>query len=206
MSDDKRYIDFYFCLNSPWVYLAQKRLEDIAKAADATIRYFPVDLREMMLRLIGHDDPPQRSELHRAYGKLEMQRWAKRYALPLSEKPDFYPVSQKRAACMVAAADRLGWDPAPLVFALPRACWAEDRDINDWKTLTAIAEECGFPGDVLTQAAQDQGVLEEFEDNTNRALDRGVFGIPSYVLNGEIFWGQDRLEFLEHRLEHGTPA
>ena len=101
---------------------------------------------------------------------------------------------------MVAAADRFGWDPAPLVFALPRACWVEDRDINDWKTLTAIAEECGFPGDVLVQAAQDSAVLEEFEDNTNRALDRGVFGIPSYVLDSEIFWGQDRLEFLDFRL------
>jgi 2-hydroxychromene-2-carboxylate isomerase len=198
---DKTKIDFYFCLNSPWVYLSQKRLESIASAAAAEIRYFPVDLREMMLRLIGHDDPPERSELHRTYGKLEMRRWAERYDLPLSEKPAFYPVSQKRAACLIVAADRLGADPGPLVYALPRACWMEDRDINDWKTLSAIAEECGMPGDVLTSAAQDQAVLEEFEDNTNRALDRGVFGIPSYVIDGEVFWGQDRLEFLEHRLK-----
>lgn len=198
---DKIYIDYYFCMNSPWVYLSHRRLHDIAGDAGATIRYFPVDLREMMLRLIGHDDPPERSELHRAYGKLEMRRWAERYGLKLSEKPAFYPVSQKRAACLVVAADRLGADPAPLVEALPRACWLEDRDLNDWKTLTAIAEECGLPGDVLTNAAQDQAVLEEFEDNTNRALDRGVFGIPSYVLDGEVFWGQDRLEFLEHRLK-----
>lgn len=197
---ERRKIDFYFCLNSPWVYLGQKRLEAIAAAGDADIRYFPVDLREMMLRLIGHDDPPERSELHRTYGKLEMRRWAERYGLPLSEKPAFYPVSQKRAACLVVAADRLGADPAPLVLALPRACWLEDRDINDWRTLSQIAEESGLPGDVLVSAAQDQAVLEEFEDNTNRALDRGVFGIPSYVLDGEIFWGQDRLEFLEHRL------
>lgn len=194
-------IDFYFCLNSPWVYLAQHRLEAIAKDAGAEIRYFPVDLREMMLRLIGHDDPPERSELHKAYGKLEMQRWAARYDMQLSEKPAYYPVSQKRAACLVIAADRLGADPGPLVEALPRACWLEDRDINDWKELTAIAEACGLPGDVVVTAAQDQAVLEEFEDNTNRALDRGVFGIPSYVVDGEVFWGQDRLEFLEHRLK-----
>lgn len=200
MSDGPK-IDYYFCLNSPWVYLSQRRLEEIAKAADAEIRYFPVDLREMMLRLIGHDDPPERSELHRAYGKLEMRRWSERYGLPLSEKPAFYPVSQRRAACLVVAADRLGADPGPLVEALPRACWVEDRDINDWKTLTAIAEENGLPGDVLITAAQDAAVMEEFEDNTNRALDRGVFGIPSYVLDGEVFWGQDRLEFLEFRLK-----
>jgi 2-hydroxychromene-2-carboxylate isomerase len=198
---DKKIIDFYFCLNSPWIYLGQKRLEGIANKAGALIRYFPVDLREMMLRLIGSDDPPERSELHRAYGKLEMRRWAARYNLPLSEKPEFYPVSQKRAACVVIAADRLGADPGPLVYALPKACWAEDRDLNDWKTLSSIAEECGLPGDVIINAAQDAAVIEEFEDNTNRALDRGVFGIPSYVFDGEIFWGQDRLEFLEYRLK-----
>ena len=198
---DKKIIDFYFCLNSPWIYLGQKRLEGIANDSNALIRYFPVDLREIMLRLIGSDDPPERSDLHRAYGKLEMRRWAARYDLPLSEKPEFYPVSQKRAACVVIAADRLGADPGPLVYALPKACWAEDRDLNDWKTLSSIAEECGLPGDVIINAAQDAAVIEEFEDNTNRALDRGVFGIPSYVFDGEIFWGQDRLEFLEYRLK-----
>ena len=66
MSENRK-IDFYFCLNSPWVYLGQKRLEEIANKANATIRYFPVDLREMMLRLIGNADPPERSDLHRAY-------------------------------------------------------------------------------------------------------------------------------------------
>jgi 2-hydroxychromene-2-carboxylate isomerase len=199
LSEDRK-IDFYFCLNSPWVYLGQKRLEAIANKANATIRYFPVDLREMMLRLIGNADPPERSDLHRAYGKMEMRRWAERYRLPLSEKPAFYPVSQKRAACVVIAADRLGADPGPLVYEIPKACWVDDKDINDWNTLSEIIETVGLPGDVVINAAQDHGVLEEFEDNTNRALDRGVFGIPSYVADEEIFWGQDRLEFLEYRL------
>jgi len=199
LSEDRK-IDFYFCLNSPWVYLGQKRLEAIANKASATIRYFPVDLREMMLRLIGNADPPERSDLHRAYGKMEMRRWAERYRLPLSEKPAFYPVSQKRAACVVIAADRLGADPEPLVYEIPKACWVDDKDINDWNTLSEIIETVGLPGDVVINAAQDHGVLEEFEDNTNRALDRGVFGIPSYVADEEIFWGQDRLEFLEYRL------
>lgn len=199
MSENRK-IDFYFCLNSPWVYLGQKRLEAIANQANATIRYFPVDLREMMLRLIGNADPPERSDLHRTYGKMEMRRWAERYQLPLSEKPAFYPVSQKRAACVVIAADRLGADPGPLVYEIPKACWVDDKDINDWNTLSEIIETVGLPGDVVINAAQDHGVLEEFEDNTNRALDCGVFGIPSYVTDEEIFWGQDRLEFLEYRL------
>jgi hypothetical protein len=128
MSDKKRFVDYYFCLNSPWVYLAQKRLEEIAASNQATIQYFPVDLREMMLRLIGHDDPPARSGLHKAYGKLEMQRWAKRYGLPLSEKPAYYPVSQKRAACMVASGGSVRLGPRPLgIRTTPRLLGRRSR-------------------------------------------------------------------------------
>jgi 2-hydroxychromene-2-carboxylate isomerase len=195
MSDKK--IDYYFCLNSPWVYLAQHRLEKIAEGAGARIRYFPVDLREIMIRLLGEEDAPERSELHRKYGKREMQRWAEFYGLPLSERPKYYPVSQRRAACLTVACDRLGADTGKLVFALPQAVWAQDRNINDWRELEAIANECGLPGDVLVPAAQDPMVEDEFAQNTEDALKNNVFGIPSYVVNGELFWGQDRLDWVE---------
>ena len=137
-------IDFYFCLNSPWVYLGQKRLEEIAKNAGAAIDYHPVDLKEMMLRLLGTDDPPERSDAHRKYGKQEMQRWADFRGLTISEKPRYYPVAQSRAARLVIAAQRFNADPGPLVFALPRAVWAEDRNINDPDTLKAIADVKGL--------------------------------------------------------------
>lgn len=193
-------LDYYFCMNSPWVYLSQRRLEEIAARQGAHIAYFPVDLKEMMLRLIGMDDPPERSESHRAYGKRDMARWAGHYGLPLSDSPRYYPVSQHLAARVVVAADRFGADVAPLVLALPRAVWAEDRDIADRAVLGAICEECGLPGDILLRAADDTETLERFGSNTDEALARGVFGIPSYVVDGELFWGQDRLDFVERAL------
>lgn len=199
MSDEKpaKKIDYYFCLNSPWVYLAQHRLEEIAAKAEAKIRYFPVDLREMMIRLLGDDEAPERSESHRKYGKREMQRWAGFYGLPLSEKPQYYPVSQRRAALLTVACDRLGMDTGKLVFALPQAVWAQDRNINDWRELEAIANEAGLPGDILVQAAQDAGTEEEFLENTELALKKDIFGIPTYVVDGELYWGQDRLDWVE---------
>ena len=193
-------VDYYFCLNSPWVYLGQKRLESIAEAAGATVRYKPVDLKEMMLRLMGNEDPPERSDAHRKYGKAEMQRWADYYGLPLSAKPRYYPVAQSRAARMTIAAQRFGADPGLFAFALPKAVWAEDRDINDPRTLKAIAEENGLPGDILVAAADDRAVREEFENNTEEALRRDVFGIPTYVYGDLLLWGQDRLDFLERAL------
>jgi 2-hydroxychromene-2-carboxylate isomerase len=193
-------IDFYLCMNSPWVYLGQKRLEEIAAAAGAEIDYRPVDLKEMMLTLIGAEDPPERPAPQRAYGKIEMQRWADFRGLPINLKPRYYPVSQNLAARLVIAARRFGADAGALAFALPRATWAEDRDIGDPQTLNAICEENGLPGDILLAAAEDDGVIDEFMMNTEEALKRDVFGIPSYVFDGQIYWGQDRLDFLERAL------
>ena len=198
-----RTVDYYFCLNSPWVYLSHGRLEEIARGHGARINYIPVDLKEMMLRLIGMEDPPERSELHRAYGKRDMARWAAHYGLPLAENPRFYPVSQHLAARVTVAADRLGADIGRLVFALPKAVWAEDRDIADRGVLAAICEECGLPGDIVLQAADDPAVTDRFMSNTDEALARGVFGIPSYVVDGEIYWGQDRLDFVDRALAGG---
>ncbi|MHA1113621.1 MAG: 2-hydroxychromene-2-carboxylate isomerase [Alphaproteobacteria bacterium] len=193
-------VEYFFCLNSPWVYLGQKRLAEIAAEAGATVAYRPVDLKAMMLALFGDNDPPERSELHQRYGKRDIARWADFYELPINGAPRFYPVSQSLAARVVIAATRLGADAAPLVLALPRAVWAEDRDIADRETLTAIAEECGLPGDILIQAAADPSVEETLLTTTEEALSRGVFGIPTYVYDDEIFWGQDRLDFLARAL------
>lgn len=194
-------VEYFFCLNSPWVYLGQGRLREIAAEAGAAVDYRPVDLKAMMLALFGDADPPARSESHRRYGKRDMARWADYYGLPLLEAPRFYPVSQTLAAKVVIAATRLGADVAPLVLALPRAVWAEDRDIADRRTVVAIAEECGLPGDILLQAAADPSVEETLLATTEEALARGVFGIPTYVYADEIFWGQDRLEFLARALK-----
>ncbi len=193
-------IDFYFCLNSPWVYFGQKPLEEIARKHGARIRYRPVDLKEMMIRLFGREDPPERSEAHRKYGKAEMRRWAEFRGLPLSEQPKYYPVAQSRAARLTIAADRLGADPGILAFALPKAVWAEDRNINDRETLRKICDENGLPGDVILQASEDRAVAEEFEMNTEEALKRDVFGIPSYVFGDLLLHGQDRLDFLDRAL------
>lgn len=193
-------VKYFFCLNSPWVYLGQGRLQEIAAETEAVIDYRPVDLKAMMLALFGDADPPARSESHRRYGKRDMARWADFYGLPINGAPRFYPVSQTLAAKVVIAATRLGADVAPLVLALPRAVWAEDRDIADRKTVAAIAEECGLPGDILIQAADDPSVEETLLATTEEALARGVFGIPTYVYADDIFWGQDRLDFLARAL------
>ena len=193
-------IEYFLCLNWPWTYLGQRRLEEIAARANARIDDRPVDLKAMMLAHFGEEDPPERSPAHRKYGQLELRRWSAFRSLPLNSTPRYYPVSQRLAARAVIAAKRLGADAGPLVLAISRAVWAEDRDIADRTTIAALADQCGIPGDILLAAADDPDIEDQFQMNTEEALARDIFGIPTYVYQNEIFWGQDRLEFLGRAL------
>ena len=86
-----------------------------------------------------------------------------------------------------------------LTGAVLKAVWAEQRNINDAATLAQLLAECGLPAGALDDAQAD-AVQQRYEAATQQAFDAGVFGAPSYVIDGEIFWGQDRLDFLERRL------
>ncbi len=102
---------------------------------------------------------------------------------------------------MVVAATRTeGGDPGKLTTAMLAAVWAEDRDIADAGTLTAIADENGMDGAALLVAAETDAVKAAYDANTAEAIERGVFGAPAYIYNDELFWGQDRLEFLDQAL------
>ena len=104
---------------------------------------------------------------------------------------------------MVVAAKRAGADAGRLSHAILRAVWAEERDVADPGTLRAVAAENGLDGAALLAAAETGAVREEYAANTAEAIARGVFGAPSYVYRGELFWGQDRLDFLERALARG---
>ena len=95
-------------------------------------------------------------------------------------------------------------DIAPLASAILRALWAEDLNITDEKTLIKIAEDNGFDGANLIQKSRNKELDLQWIANANDALDSGVFGAPSYVLGDQLFWGQDRLQFLERALEETT--
>jgi len=93
-----------------------------------------------------------------------------------------------------------GLDWSALSNAILRAVWVEDRDIADHATLVAIANENGMDGKTLLAATEDAAVQSEYQSNTEEAMKIGVFGAPTYVFDGELFWGQDRLQMLEWRL------
>lgn len=192
-------VDYYYSLISPWTYLGDARLARIAADAGAVLNYRPVDLGKIF-PVSGGLPLAKRAPQRRAYRLLELGRWRERLGIRLTLEPRYFPADESLAARVVIAARQAAADAGRLSNAILRAVWAEERDIADAETLAAICAENELDAATLLAAAETEAVAHEYAANTDEAIARGVFGAPSYVYRDELFWGQDRLDFLERAL------
>ena len=196
-------IDYYLSLVSPWSYLGHERLVKIAKQNGATITTWPVDL-SVIFPSTGGIPLPKRSEQRKAYRMQELRRWRDHAQVDLNLEPKHFPVSDKLAATMVVNLRKQDAHKAiHLAGACLRACWLEERDISDSDTLLAIAAENNLNGSALL--ADSAIAIEKRTQDSVKAVRLGVFGAPSYRFDEQLFWGQDRLDFLEKELQR-APA
>lgn len=194
-------VDYYFAPQSPWAYLGHQRLTEIAARTGATVRVMPIDLGGKVFPISGGLPLGQRAPQRQAYRLVELQRFSEHLKAPLNLKPRYFPVGGDDAARLIIAADLAQGSVAAMQVAgaVLAACWAQERNIADEKVLGELLAEFGLPATLLAQS-HSQAVQERYEAYTQAAIDAGVFGAPSYVVNGEIFWGQDRLDFVERAL------
>jgi len=194
-------VQYYFAPQSPWTYLGHLRFWDIARLHAARIEVLPVDLGGKVFPVSGGQPLGKRAPQRQAYRLVELQRFADHLHAPLNLQPRYFPVSGDDAARLIVAVEMHdGADAAMHISdAVLRAVWVEERNIADEATLAALLRERELPLRRL-EDAHSQAAQERYEANTQRAIDAGVFGAPSYVIDGEIFWGQDRLDFVERRL------
>lgn len=200
-------IDYYDSMSSPWTYLGHLRFVDLCRRFDLTINHKPMDLLKVW-SVSGGLPLRERAKQRQSYRHQELRRWREFLELPCNLEPAFHPVADRRACYLAIAAMRQGLDWSRLSYALLRAVWVEERNIADHETLAAIATENGMDGKALLAATEDEAVKAEYQANTDEAIAIGVFGAPAYVFEGELFWGQDRLQMLEWRLTQklGPPA
>jgi 2-hydroxychromene-2-carboxylate isomerase len=200
-------IDYYFTPVSPYTYLGHERLLEIAARHGATIAVKPVDYGRIF-PVSGGLPLKQRAPQRQAYRLIELERWSKHLGKPLNLKPKFFPVSADAAARWIIAAqsrgdaDALQGDASALRLAgaLLRAVWAEERDISDEPTLASIASGVRLDPAQLAAAAASPDAASHYDALTQEAIDRQIFGAPTYVYRDEPFWGQDRLDFLDRAL------
>ena len=193
-------IAYFFPPQSPWAYLGHQRVQDIAAAAGADIELLPADYGRIFAQS-GGLPLPKRAPQRQAYRLVELVRFSKHLGLPLVPQPTHFPVPGDDAARLIIAVQQHDGTAAALAFtgALMRALWVEDRHINDPATLAALLSEQGLAARRLDDAGLPEA-QQAYDRNTDRAIALGVFGAPSYVVGDEMFWGQDRLDFLQRRL------
>ena len=180
-------VDYYMTPGSPWTYLGHARFGEIAKKAGATVNVKPVDYGAIFPQS-GGLPLAKRAPQRQAYRFQELKRWRAHLGVELILQPKYFPVDAAPAAQLVAAAPE--GKRMALAGDLLAALWRDDENIADPELLKQIGARHGVTA----------GDKAKFEAYTQEALGRGVFGAPTYIYKDEMFWGQDRLEFLERAL------
>jgi 2-hydroxychromene-2-carboxylate isomerase len=196
-----RTLDYFMTPVSPFTYMGHDRLRTLCTKHGAAIRLHVVDFGKVFPVSGGvalKDRAPQRL----AYRLQELARWRDFLKLPLNIQPKFFPVPPVAASTLILATlDRYGSEAAlDIAGDCLRAVWAEERNIADGSTLREMVAVRGLDAGALLAHAASDTIAKRYELDTQEAIDRGVFGAPTYAIGNELFWGQDRLDFVERAL------
>ena len=196
-------IECFYSLSSPWAYFAGPQIQDVVRRHKAKLVLRPYDFL-LVVPQTGGIPLRTRPQPRQDYHAIELDRWRGYLGMKLNLKPKFYPTDNKPAGRMVIAAQEAGLDAHLLSHAILRALWAEERDISRPDVRAAIGDENGFDGAALVRAEEAPATVAAYAANTQAAIDRGVFGAPTYFWNAKIYWGQDRIQFLDRDLAMGA--
>lgn len=193
-------IDYYLSLISPWTFLGHKRIGDLARDNGVELDVHPVNYG-VIFPATGGLPLAKRSPQRQAYRMMELKRWRERHGVPLNLNPKYFPAPDKQAALMALAAKAQGSNIFDFCGGVLKAVWVDEKDITDEATLISIANQSGFEGLKLFEASKDPAIEKAYMADSEAAIERGTFGAPTYIIDDEIFWGQDRLEFVEAKLK-----
>ena len=191
-------VEFFYDYASTYSYLAHREIERIASEAGAELVFRPMVLG-FVFKATGNTMPaavPAKA----AYMVHDVARWARHYGLPF-RMPSVFPANTIRALRGAVAALQDGGFPA-YHHAVMEAYWARNRDIGDRDVLAAVTRETGLDAERLVARTEDAAVKDQLKANTDEAISRGVFGAPTFFVGDAMYWGNDRLQFVEAAL-HG---
>ena len=185
-------VEFFYDYLSPFSYLADTQLPEIARRTGAEIAYRPI-LMGAIMKSVGNAGPlsiPSKA----AYNIAEFQRWAKRYGVPAQFSP-YFPFNTIRIVRGAIAAQLVGRF-AEFHSAAFRAIWEQAQDLSEEEALQRLLNEAQIDPALI----EGDEIKNRLRANVDEAVERGAFGAPTFFVNGEMFWGNDRLDFVEEAL------
>jgi 2-hydroxychromene-2-carboxylate isomerase len=197
-----RQVDYYFSLQSPWAYIGHKPFREVASTYGLKVNRKPVVLVDLFSET-GGLPLMKRHPVRQRYRMVELQRWRDKRGLNFHLQPANWPFNGRLADGVVIAALEAGHDPDAFMQRAFAAVWEDQLNLADPATLVKIADDSGLPGQRLVERSGSEAISAAYEQNRQDALAADVFGSPVYVLDGEVFWGQDRIELLADALKSG---
>ncbi len=197
-----RQVDYYFSFQSPWAYIGHKSFSDLVSTYDLKVNHKPVVLVDLFSET-GGLPLMKRHPVRQRYRMVELQRWRDKRGLKFHLQPANWPFNARLADGVVIAALEAGLNPDRYLRRAFAGGWEDQLNLADPATITGLADESGLPGQRLVERSQSEEISAAYEQNRQDALASDVFGSPVYVLDGEVFWGQDRIELLADALKSG---
>jgi 2-hydroxychromene-2-carboxylate isomerase len=197
-----RAIRYFFSLVSPWAYIGHAPFVDLVGRHNLVVDYRPVPLA-LVFADTGGLPLVKRHPARQRYRMLELQRWREKRGLSFHLHPTHWPFDTKLADRLVIAAVAAGQDPSEFMRLVFAACWEQNRDAADEGVLSELLAAAGFDVAALLESAKAEATAERYARNARDAIAADAFGSPVYLLDGEVFWGQDRLELLDDALVSG---
>ncbi len=195
-------LDFYWDIGSTNTYFAVRLLPGILTRTGASVRYFPFNLGYVFRHYdyaLTHE-PPEKMR----YRKRDLQRWADHLQLPF-QVPKEFPIKTSRALRGAFVAREAGLEEA-YMNALFTTYWEEGTSVQEYDAIKPIVGKLGLDADAFVERAESDEIKQALIESTTGGLDRGVFGAPMFVVGDEIFWGKDRLDFLEREIRERVDA
>lgn len=192
----KKRVFYFHSLSSPWAYLGWPTFHALIRKHDLDVVVRPTRIVPPNGGIPLRSRPAARQQYH----EVELDRWRKRLKMPLVLRPKHYPTQNEFSARMVIAADSLGWDALALSHGLLRALWSEEKDVMNVDVRVAVADSLGMDGARLLAMQDTPEIRAAWRVSEEEAADRGVFGTPTWIYQDTLYWGQDRLDFLDEAL------
>ena len=196
----KNVIEYFMSPSSPWTYLGSKLFTDLAEKYQQTVNVYPVNFGKVF-SVSGGLPLPKRAPQRQAYRLSELRRWKTRRKSTMKIEPDNFPSTAAIPSLAIIAARELGHDALNFSNLILAALWEEDLNIDDPKIIEQACVRSNLNSQAILNYAYSNTAEEKYENYTSHAIERGVFGAPSYIIDDEIFWGQDRLDFVAEKLK-----
>jgi 2-hydroxychromene-2-carboxylate isomerase len=194
-------IEYYYSVASPYAYMGIDRFQKLVKKYSLEVLEKPFDLVGKVFPETGGVPVPKRHPARQKYRLIEIERFGKKNNLKINKQPKFFPPADPHKAALFTIATIVNRQSLNFGKEVLTKLWADEQDISQDLVLESICKKLNINFSELKKQAETEEIKNIYLSNSQEAIDKGVFGAPSFILDNELFWGQDRLDFLEDKIK-----